>query len=310
MRRPAQNPGPHGPGAIGWFRMLGTAVVLALATWPAAAQRIERFPEQFGPFVLGTSPGQKVTVVGVFQRLLDAKEYWRSTTLEYWSIQNESRLILARGRESTKIQPPGEYVEATGLSAHFLEGRGRPMVLLVFGVVPSPPTSGVTYRVYGFDKHGVFRDALTLQPYGDGVMNPIDSTTGRIALSEGRYLDVSEWLGAFALRIRYEYDEATHRFVPRNSCGPPLNALFDKEVARTAVDRGLDPRVELYDAPRASGSRKVVRLTERSHIRLIEACTPKSGPRPPSDVWLKVEVDGTIGWANDSEFPKLGLGGG
>jgi hypothetical protein len=284
-------------------------LVIALGPWQAAAQRIERFPEQFGPFALGPNPGQKVTVVGVFQRLLDAKEYWRSTTLEYWSIQNESRAILTRGRESTKTQPPGEYVEARGLSAHLLEGHGRPMVLLVFGVVPSPPTSGVTYRVFGFDRAGVFREALRLQPYGDGVMNTIDSATGKIALTEGRYLDVSEWLGAFGLRIRYEYDEATHRFLPRNSCGPPLNPLLDREAARNVVDRGLDPRVELHDAPKASGPRKVLRLTERSQIRLIEACIPKSSPHPATDVWLKVEIDGMIGWAHDSEFPKLGLGG-
>jgi len=95
-----------------------------------AAQRVERYPQQFGPFALGPAPSQRVIVTGVYQRLLDAREFWRATTLEYWSIQNESRAILARGRESTKTQPPGEYVEARGLSAYLLEGHSRPMLLL------------------------------------------------------------------------------------------------------------------------------------------------------------------------------------
>jgi hypothetical protein len=281
-------------------------VILVLPA--AAAPRIERYPEQFGPFVLGPNPGQKITVTAVYQRLVDAKEFWRATTLEYWSIQNESHAILARGYESTKTQPPGEYVEARGFSAHLLEGGGRPMLLVVFGVVPSAPTSGVSYKVYGFDKNGAFREALSLHPYGEGVMNPIDSISGKIALADDRYLDVSEWMGAFAMRIRYEYDEATHRFVPRNSCAPPMNAIFDREAARTAVERGVDSRVELYEGPRASGPKKVVRLTERSRVRLIEACSPRFGASRVPDVWLKVDIDGTVGWAAESEFPKIGLG--
>jgi hypothetical protein len=285
------------------------ATLVWLAPAVAAAQRIERFHEQFGPFVLGDGPGQRITVTAVYQRLLDAKEFWRSTTLEFWSIQSESLGILERGRESTRIQAPGEYVEAKGLSAHLLEGRGRPMVLLVFGMVPSPPNSGVTYRVYGFDREGEFREALDLAPYGEGVMNPIDPATRRIALAEGRFLDVSEWMGAFAMRIRYEYDEAAHRFVPRNSCAPPMNAQFDSGAARTILERGLDSRVELYEGPKAVGPRKVVKLGERSRVRLIQACSSRVGSSRASTVWLKVSVDGTVWWAPETEFAKLGLGG-
>ncbi len=284
------------------------AIAVALAAAPAAAQRIERYPEQFGPFTLGREPGQRVTVVGVFQRLLDAKEYWRATTLEYWSIQNETRAILARGRESTKTQPPGEFVEAKGLSAYLLEGRGRLMLLLVFGVVPSAPTSGVSYRIYGFDRHGEFREALSLQPYGDGVMNPIDARSGKIALAEGRYLDVSEWLGSFALRIRYEYDEATHRFTPRNGCAPPMNALFDKDGVRAAIERGGDSRLEMYESPKTGAAKRTIRLTEKSRVKLIEACTARFGPSKAPDLWLKVDIDRTTGWVVEAEFGKLGLG--
>src|SRR5439155_10862725 len=157
---------------------LGLGLAAVLAATGVAAQRSERYPQQFGPFGLGPAPGQRVTVTGVYQRLLDAREFWRAPTLEYWSIQSESRAILARGRESTKTQPPGEFVEARGLSAYLLEGQGRPMLLLVFGIVPSPPGSGVTYRIFGFDQDGAFREALTLEPRGDGVMNPIDSRNG------------------------------------------------------------------------------------------------------------------------------------
>lgn len=285
-----------------------SCVVLLLAASAAAAQRIERYPEQFGPFALGREPGQRLTVIGVYQRLLEAKEYWRASTLEYWSIQNETRAILARGRESTKTQPPGEFVEARGMSAYLLEGRGRPMLLLVFGVVPSPPTSGVLYRVFGFDRNGVFREALSLQPYGDGVMNPIDPRGAKIALGEGRYLDVSEWLGPFAVRVRYEYDETRHRFTPRNSCGPPLGPRIDREAMRMAIERG-DPRLEIYDGPGTGSARRTIRIGERSSVKLLEACTARFGPTRVQDLWLKIEVDGTTGWVAESDFPKLGLGG-
>jgi hypothetical protein len=292
------------PSAWTWL------VVVLLIAAPAQAQRVERYPEQFGPFTLGKEPGQRVTVTAVYQRLLDAKEYWRATTLEYWSIQNETRTILARGRESTRTQPPGEFVEAKGLSAYLLEGRGRPMLLLVFGVVPSTPTSGVTYEIWGVDRSGAFRQALVLQPYGEGVMNPIGSQSGKIALAEGRYLDVSEWLGSFAMRIRYEYDEASHRFTPRNSCSPPLNPLFDREGLRQALERGGDPRVEMHETPKPGAQRRVARLTEKSRVKLIEACTGRFGPGKVHDLWLKVIVDGNAGWVVESEFHKLGLGAG
>lgn len=292
------------PSAWTWL------VVVLLIAAPAQAQRVERYPEQFGPFTLGKEPGQRVTVTAVYQRLLDAKEYWRATTLEYWSIQNETRTILARGRESTRTQPPGEFVEAKGLSAYLLEGRGRPMLLLVFGVVPSTPTSGVTYEIWGVDRSGAFRQALVLQPYGEGVMNPIGSQSGKIALAEGRYLDVSEWLGSFAMRIRYEYDEASHRFTPRNSCSPPLSPLFDREGLRQALERGGDPRVEMHETPKPGAQRRVARLTEKSRVKLIEACTGRFGPGKVHDLWLKVVVDGNAGWVVESEFHKLGLGAG
>jgi len=288
----------------------GFGLALALAAAPAAAQRIERHPEQFGPFALGPGPGQRITVTGVYQRLLDAQEFWRATTLEYWSIQNEFRAILARGRESTKTQSPGEYVEAKGLSAYLLAGRGRPMVLLVFGTVPSPPGSGVVYRVYGFDKDGAFREALSLEPHGDGVMNPIDSGKGTIALTDGRYLDVSERVGAFAIRVRYEYDEGVHQFTPRNTCSPPLNPRFDREAMRAAVERAGGGRVELYDSPGAGSAHRPIRLGEKSRVTLLEGCSARFGPSKAPDVWLKVEVDGKTGWVSEAEFPKLGLGEG
>lgn len=293
--------GAVAPGAV--------LALTLLAAVPAGAQRVERYPEQFGPFALGAEPGHRLTVTGVYQRLLDAKEYWRSTTLEYWSIQSDSRAILARGREPTKTQPPGEFVEAWGLSAYLLEGGGRPMLLLVFGVVPSPPTSGLLYRVFGFDRHGVFREALTLRPYGDGVMNPIESARGTVRLAEGRYLDVSEWLGSFALRIRYEYDEAAQRFLPRNTCGSPLKAAFDREAMRAALERGGDPRVALYDSPRAGASHRLVKLDEKSQVRLLQACTARFTPSRLPDVWLKVDIDSATGWASEDDFAKLGLAG-
>ena len=279
------------------------AAALAGATGMAwDSPRIERYPEQFGPFTLGPEPGQRVTVVAVYQRLLDAKEFWRATTLEYWSIQNESRAILVRGRESTKTQPPGEFAEAKGIAAHLLEGRGRPMLLLVFGVVPSGPSSGITYRVYGFDKRGAFREALTLEPFGDGVMNPIDAKTGKIVLAEGRYLDVSESLGSFAMRVRYEYDEASHRFAASNSCSPVLHPRLTRESAPARAERVL-----LYESPKAGSPRRTVELTERSRVKFLEACTARFGPSKTSDLWLRVDVDGVTGWTVESEFPKLGL---
>lgn len=287
------------------LRLLVLLLCLPLA---ASAQRIERYPEQFGPFTLGKEPGQRITVTAVYRRLLDAKEYWRATTLEYWSIQNESLAILARGRESTRVEPPGEFVEAKGLSAYLLEGQGRPMLLLVFGVVPSAPTTGVSYQVWGFDRSGEFRQALALQPYGDGVMNPIDSRSGKIALAEGRYLDVSEWLGAFAMRIRYEYEEAAHRFVPRNTCAPPLNARFDREAVRQAIEHGADPRVEIYESPKPGAAKHVVRLGEKSRVKLVEACTGRFGPGKTPDLWLKIDIDGSAGWVGESEFARIGLG--
>ncbi len=297
------------PARLAW-PVVVPLLVLLVGVSPAWAQRMERFPEQFGPFSLGAEPGQRVTVTSIYVRLVDAREYWRATTLEHWSIQNETHAILARGHGSTRTQPPGEFVEAKGVSAYLLEGRGRPMLLLVFGVVPSPPTSGVAYRVYGFDRNGVFREALTLEPYGDGVMNPIDSTNGRIALAEERYLDVSEWLGSFAIRIRYEYDEAAHRFTPRNRCGPPLRPLLDRALIRAATERGGDPRVELHESPRAGASRQTIRLGEKSQVKLIEACTARFGPTRIPDLWLKVDIDGAVGWLVESEFPKIGLGTG
>jgi hypothetical protein len=289
----------------GWPVGLALAAVLAAAG--AAAQRIERYPQQFGPFTLGPAPGQRVTVTGVYQRLLDAREFWRATTLEYWSIQNESRAILARGRESTKTQPPGEYVEARGLTAYLLEGHSRPMLLLVFGLLPSPPGSGVVYRVYGFDKDGAFREALTLEPRGDGVLNPIDSRRGTIALTDGRYLDVSEWMGAFALRVRYAYDDATHRFLVHTACSPPINPRVDREVMRAALGRADAARLEMYDGPTATAAHRSVGLSEKSRVTLLEGCSARFGPAKSPDVWVKVEVDGATGWVSEADFPKLGL---
>ena len=286
---------------------LGLGLAAVLAATGVAAQRIERYPQQFGPFGLGPAPGQRVTVTGVYQRLLDAREFWRATTLEYWSIQNESRAILARGRESTKTQPPGEFVEARGLSAYLLEGQGRPMLLLVFGIVPSPPGSGVTYRIFGFDKDGAFREALTLEPRGDGVMNPIDSRNGTIALTDGRYLDVSEWMGAFAIRVRYVYDEATHRFAVQTACSPPINPRVDREVMRAALARPDAARIEVYDRPAAPATRRAIGLSEKSRVTLLEGCSARFGPTKSPEVWLKVEVDGTTGWVSEADFPKLGL---
>jgi len=272
-----------------------------------AAQRSERYPQQFGPFALGPAPGQRVTVTGVYQRLLDAREFWRATTLEYWSIQNEFRAILARGRESTKTQPPGEYVEARGLSAYLLEGHPRPMLLLVFGIVPSPPGSGVVYRIYGFDKDGAFREALTLEPHGDGVLNPIDSLRGTIALTDGRYLDVSEWVGAFAIRVRYAYDDATHRFAVLTACSPPINPRVDREVMRAALARADAAHIEMYDSPAATAVRRSIALGEKSRVTMLEGCSGRFGPAKSPEVWLKVEVDGTTGWVSEADFPKLGL---
>jgi hypothetical protein len=290
--------------------LLGLGLAAALAMAAAAAPRVERYPEQFGPFALGPTPGERVTVTGVYQRLVDAHEFWRATTLEYWAIQDESHAILARGQESTKTQPPGEYVEAKGLSAYLLLGRGRPMVLLVFGVVPSPPGRGVVYRIFGFDTDGTFREALTLEPHGDGVMNPIDSRTGTIALADGLYLDVSVWVGAFAIRVRYAYDEAGHRFTLRSTCSPPLNPRLDREVMRAAIEQQGQLRVDLFDDPGGRGGRRPLPLTEKSRVTLLEGCAPHLGAAGPPDVWLKVEVDGHTGWVSESEFPKIGLGQG
>jgi hypothetical protein len=290
--------------------LLGLGLAVALAAAPTRAQRIERYPEQFGPFALGPTPGERVTVTGVYQRLMDAHEFWRATTLEYWAIQNESHAILARGQESTKTQPPGEYVEAKGLSAYLLQGRGRPMVLLVFGVVPSPPGRGVVYRIYGFDKEGAFREALTLEPHGDGVMNPIDARTGTIALADGLFLDVSVWVGAFAIRVRYAYDEAGHRFTVRSTCSPPLSPRLDREAMRAAIEQHGQLRVELFEGAGGRGGHHSVPLTEKSRVTLLEGCAPNLGAAGPPDVWLKVEVDGKNGWVSESEFPKLGLGQG
>lgn len=260
--------------------------------------------ERLGPFELGPGPERRLTVVAAYRTATNAPP-GDDKTLASWRIQDAAAAVLFE-RTIDHSQQDNESVAIT--RATVLHGPSRRFLLVELGYLPSAPSAGAVYHVFGFDRRGRLREMAKLAQYGKGVLNAPDAA-GRLALAEGRYLDLGVWTSWFAMTFRYAYDEGREAFVPHNRCAPVREAVFSRELREELAAR-RDNVVALYARPEDPSPRERVVVTPAHRIEPLEACVPAppaEGDVAADTVVLRVRIDGKEGWVRAADFHRLGI---
>lgn len=259
--------------------------------------------ERLGPFPLGVDPEHRVRVVATYREIVGEQRPDFAKTLESWTVEDERGALLFR--EST---PAGDAGWSVWLSAALVTGP-RPFLLIRLEALPSAPSEGTTYLVFGFDRRDRFRRMGKFVKRGAGLRNPSDGT-GRIALVNGRYLELGVWLHYFGLTFRYAYDETQQEFVLQNRCGPAEDVSVDRQPAEHAGPARRT--ITLFARPEKGTRLKQITLVYPVALTVSEACVevpPESTGAPPRGQWLRVKINGDEGWVSEPEFDRLGLVG-
>jgi hypothetical protein len=262
--------------------------------------------ERLGPFVLGPTARDRVTVVANY-REPDTGWEEEKKTLTSWMILDANGAQLFHQIVDSQRHPEEFAANNVIARATVLLGQQRRFLLVELFYLPSAPGGGLIYYVFGVDRTGKLRQLARLIQDGDGLRNR-PGADGQMRLAEGRYLDLGVWTSWFEMTFRYEYDEAREEFAPRNRCSAVRRVTIRREIVEEHV-AGRDNTILLHRDLQASPAEPIT-VTPTRQVQPLQACVsaaPPLGSLGERTLFLQIRIDGKEGWVDESDFPRLGL---
>jgi hypothetical protein len=260
----------------------------------------------------------------------------KEQTVEWWELRNDKDRVIFHTSYPVEFEN-GSFTSTVDISANSFNTAQGGGILVRGGEEPSDPSDGGWVQLFGFkygrDKYGV--DDSLFGPFGppiyiqgqfldigtDALRPTPTSFTGGATLTVMRdILKFRLWTGNFEIEYPVLINWITGRVQPAWQC---LETTSKGRVQRCSypitVDAHRDAQptfVRLFPEPDEGFSPKHVVVQPQSKVEFLEARTPVSWNETDKsisfgvdgDVWLKVSIDGQVGWIHTQEdFDAVGL---
>ena len=260
----------------------------------------------------------------------------KEQTVEWWELRNDKDRVIFHKSYPVEFQT-GSFASIVDISANSFNTAQGGGILVHGGEEPSDPSDGGWVQVFGFkygrDKYGV--DDSLFGPFGppiyiqgqfldigtDALRPTPTSFTGGATMTVMRdILKFRLWTGNFEVEYPVLINWITGRVQPAWQC---LETTSKGRVQRCSYPITVDAHreaqptfVRLFPEPDDAYSPKHVVVLPQCKVEYLEARTPVSWNEDDKaisfgvdgDVWLKVSIDGQVGWIHTQEdFDAVGL---
>lgn len=171
-----------------------------------AVAQVRLSTETYGPVALGDQPDWWWSRRHTRRQRTCPRKAGSEPSRASASAPRPGGLLYQQTLDTKLVVVEGFEGETSVGSARELRGKTRRFLLLTLNYVPSAPSSGTDFLIYGFDRRGRFRHfGPALGHPGTEIKNRVDASGTVVLLREGKYLDMSEWTGSFVLILPWEF---------------------------------------------------------------------------------------------------------
>lgn len=285
-------------------RDLERAVRSIEETW-----KFETHQVRFGPLNIGK---EKLTVIATMKRISKPEVTFKQTLEAFEIVDGKNRPLYRESYHIPQVRGEKGFEEELGIGPVFtLEGKRGTGLMIRMEWVPSAPSMGVSYYILGFDKCG---NLLPLGPplttYGGLKEMRKEISPQSLKLFEGDRLKFRVWTGNFSVIVPLLVDWENMNIHP-----VALEGEFEVKAHRNPqyikYHEIEKTTISLFSKPKTASPSVVLKLQKTSKVEFLKAhCKVnfEKGYVDVSEVWLKVQVDGTEGWTDrEEDFNILGL---
>lgn len=285
-----------------------------------ASPVLEDVESHSGPFQIS---GQDYTVWTHAKRI-KGKTGGDNETLNSLEIRDASGGVAYRKAFPYEIVN-GEFSETCSASTDIFSGSMTKWLLITEGCLPSAPMSGGPWQVFG-----VF--AGKLAPWGKPIYTEgelvrfVPGTVSKSGTATSFGVDTIEfkvWAGNFFVTVPVRIDLTEKKLEPGMRCYNQTGHGFAESGCEVPVEATRYPVsddetfVRLFSEPTENSAiptHAVIRNGSKveflaaSALVVFDDSGDAIGLRVAEDVWLKVRIDGRIGWIHTQEdFAAVGL---
>lgn len=269
--------------------------------------------------------GEKYYFARRIQQLAATMQRPREETVEWWEIRDSRANTLYRQKYSVVVKRTGfeSTVDVRATAINTALGHG---ILLQGEMLPSAPRSGSWVQVFGRqigDEEGklvVFGPPISTE--GEFIDIGVDprrtappSESGDSLLVMNDVLRFRLWTGNLNIIYPVLINWITAKVEPSWKC---MRSTMREYVDRCAYPIQVEPHrdsqmtfIRLYREPDEAGVPRRVVLKPESDVDYLEAEAPVTWKETESttsfgvpdinDVWLKIRIDGQVGWIHTEE---------
>lgn len=284
---------------------------------------LEDAERRLGPFRIG---GQDFTVVLHLKRLARVRpDPLEEPALSSLAIQDASGAIVHQEMFSNALEA-GAFSESCMASAQLLKGGFTAGLLIGVACLPSAPSSGEVWELFGLlnGKLSRFGKPFTTDGAFLGLIPNPPQKRGRATLFLPDVMHFRVWTGNFHVTVPVRVDWMQGRLMPGQRCFEQTgNGLRESgcevpvDVERVTSDQDLTFVRLFAEATTGMGVPRHVVVRKDSRVEILGAKIKMSwdatheviffGVDDP-DPWLRVRIDGQEGWIHTQEdFDAVGV---
>lgn len=286
---------------------------------PVTGSALENVEERKGPFTIG---GQPFTVHLLIKRLPGRSDA-DSQALDTLDIRDGAGRAVFHETFSHEVEN-GQFREWCGAGVEPLTGSAGSGLLVTSECLPSAPSSGGPWEVFGVVRGTLMRFGKPVVASGTFGRFVPGAVIARGAITETRSdtFTIRLWTGYFFVTVPIRIDwiggslalaqrcmtQSGRGFVDDGCELPPEEATLAPRDAQTFVrlfresneDSGPPAHVVVNPASTVEvvGSKVRVRWNEQPDVVVLAA---------GDDVWVQVRIDGRTGWIHTEDLGAIGL---
>jgi hypothetical protein len=285
-----------------------------------ASPLLEDMETHKGPFHIS---GQDYTVWSHTKRIRSKTggDYEALTSLE---IRDASGAVAYREPFSYEFEN-GAFNDSCTASADILSGSMTKWLLITVDCLPSAPMSGGPWQVFGVATGKLAPWGKPIYTYGE-LVRFVPGTVSKSGTATSFGFDAIEfkvWTGNFFVTLPVRIDFTENKLEPGVRCLSQTGRGFAESGCEVPVEATRYPVsddetfVRLFSEPTENSATPThVVIRKGSKVEFLAASArivfDDSGDainlRVAEDVWLKVRIDGKIGWIHTQEdFAAIGL---